>query len=104
MIVFVKPLVRHRMNSIHFIRCIDVKLCVFFFLLSNRIMEHESSSKEKHSKAKNADKGKSSTKETSLRERAVAKLKILNFNINWDVHMKPCGYDLILHNTEYDFN
>lgn len=49
------------------------------------------SSKEKHAKNKNADKSKGTTKETSLRERAVAKLKILNFNINWDVHMKPCG-------------
>lgn len=47
------------------------------------------SSKDKSTKTKNVDKTK--TKETSLRERAVAKLKILNFNINWDVHMKPCG-------------
>lgn len=49
------------------------------------------SSKEKNAKTKNSEKGKNATKETSLRERAVAKLKILNFNINWDVHMKPCG-------------
>lgn len=47
------------------------------------------SSKDKSTKSKNVDKSK--TKETSLRERAVAKFKILNFNINWDVHMKPCG-------------
>lgn len=47
------------------------------------------SSKDKSSKVKNGEKP---AKETSLRERAVAKLKILNFNINWDVHMKPCGW------------
>lgn len=65
-------------------KCFNVNNIFFFYF--------NSTSKEKNSKAKNADKGKTSTKETSLRERAVAKLKILNFNINWDVHMKPCGY------------
>lgn len=49
------------------------------------------SSKEKNAKTKASDKSKNLTKETSLRERAVAKLKILNFNINWDMHVKPCG-------------
>uniref|UniRef100_A0A182PJC4 Uncharacterized protein n=1 Tax=Anopheles epiroticus TaxID=199890 RepID=A0A182PJC4_9DIPT len=32
--------------------------------------------------------------EQSLRQRAVARLKMFNFNLNWDLHMtqcKPCG-------------
>lgn len=64
----------------------------FSFSPSFTVRNTQCSSKEKHSKSKNTDKSKGSTKETSLRERAVAKLKILNFNINWDVHMKPCGW------------
>lgn len=32
--------------------------------------------------------------DTSLKQRAVAKLKMFNFHLNWDLHMtqcKPCG-------------
>lgn len=65
--------------------------CSVRFLFVMNFLPDKISSKEKHAKNKNADKSKGTTKETSLRERAVAKLKILNFNINWDVHMKPCG-------------
>lgn len=65
--------------------------CSVRFLFLMNFLFGKISSKEKHAKNKNADKSKGTTKETSLRERAVAKLKILNFNINWDVHMKPCG-------------
>lgn len=35
--------------------------------------------------------------EQSLRQRAVARLKMFNFNLNWDLHMnqcKPCGWVL----------
>lgn len=36
----------------------------------------------------------STTNEPSLREKAVARLKLFNFNLNWDLQMsqcKPCG-------------
>ena len=35
------------------------------------------------------------TTDSSLKQRAVAKLRMLNFHLNWDLHMsqcKPCGY------------
>lgn len=36
----------------------------------------------------------------SLRQRAVAKLRMFNFHLNWDLHMthcKPCGWVALLH-------
>lgn len=39
------------------------------------------------------------TPDISLRQRAVAKLRMFNFHLNWDLHMthcKPCGYGTVV--------
>lgn len=39
------------------------------------------------------------TKETSLRERALAKFKMLNFSINWNMHITNCRPCRLVHNA-----